>query len=242
MVDEVVLEPAGETWQVRLPLFEGPLDLLLYLVRKQQINIYDIPIARITHQYLAYLDMMRFLNLDLAGEFLVMAATLTWIKSQMLLPRPVESPEQESEEDPRAELVRRLLEYEAVRRSAAWLEENIETTLTIRRNVPLPPLEPPPVAPLTPIDLAMAFAHLMKRRWKKIPRRYRVQPIRIEVHFEPLRDLARKRGIFQHYLRTLPTLTQWVAAFLALLHLINARELRVRQKHLFGPIRLLPPR
>ncbi len=93
--------------RVQLPAFEGPLDLLLHLIKKNEINIYDIPIALITQQYLEYLDLMKSLNLNIAGEFLVMAATLIYIKSKMLLP-PDEIQEEELEEDPRADLVRRL--------------------------------------------------------------------------------------------------------------------------------------
>lgn len=110
---------------VQLPAFEGPLDLLLHLIKKNEINIYDIPIALITQQYLEYLDLMKSLNLNIAGEFLVMAATLIYIKSKMLLP-PEEIAEEELEDDPRADLVRRLLEYQQFKESAerlAWREE-----------------------------------------------------------------------------------------------------------------------
>ena len=97
-------------YKLKLEVFEGPLDLLLYLIKKNQLNIYDIPIAQITQQYLEYLEMLKMLNLDIVGDFLVMAATLLQIKSRMLLPPdPTQQPEEE--EDPRDELVRRLLEY-----------------------------------------------------------------------------------------------------------------------------------
>jgi segregation and condensation protein A len=107
--------------QVFLEAFEGPLDLLLYLIRRQNINILDIPIAEITNQYVQYIELMKELQLDLAGEYLVMAAMLAEIKSRMLLPRPVT--EDEDEEDPRAELVRRLQEYERYKKAAADLSE-----------------------------------------------------------------------------------------------------------------------
>ena len=102
--------------------FEGPLDLLLHLIKKHELNIYDIPIALITAQYLEYLNLMQELNLDVAGEFLVMAATLIHIKSRMLLPRP--APEQEdAEEDPREALVRRLIEHQKFKAAAEMLHE-----------------------------------------------------------------------------------------------------------------------
>ena len=96
-------------YAIKLDIFEGPLDLLLYLIKKNEIDIYNIPVALVTEQYLQYLKMIKSLNLDLAGEYLVMASTLIHIKSKMLLPEP-EEPEEEEEEDPRAELVRQLLE------------------------------------------------------------------------------------------------------------------------------------
>src|SRR2546426_2695391 len=115
-------DPAEDSYRIRLNEFEGPLDLLLHLIKKDEINIYDIPIATITKQYLDYIKMMKSLNLVVAGEFLVMAATLIHIKSRMLL--PVESDgddEDETDEDPRAELVRRLLEYKQFKEAAGEL-------------------------------------------------------------------------------------------------------------------------
>ena len=107
--------------QVFLEAFEGPLDLLLYLIRRQNLDILDIPIAEITRQYMSYIDVMRGMQLELAGEYLVMAATLAEIKSRMLLPRPAAAGDEEA--DPRAELVRRLQEYERFKRAAMDIEE-----------------------------------------------------------------------------------------------------------------------
>ncbi len=106
------------SYQIKLEVFEGPLDLLLHLIKKNEVNIYDIPISLITRQYLDYVDLMKELNLDIAGEFLLMAATLTHIKSKMLLPQEDTVGEEEEEEDPRAELVRRLLEYKRFKEAA----------------------------------------------------------------------------------------------------------------------------
>ncbi len=111
-----------ELYRVKLDVFEGPLDLLLHLIKKNEVEIVDIPIAAITEQYLGYLDLMRQLRLDVAGEFLVMAATLTLIKSRMLLP-PSEDEEDEDEADPRAALVQQLLEYQRYREAALALAE-----------------------------------------------------------------------------------------------------------------------
>src|SRR5262245_58619745 len=106
--------------KITLPLYEGPLDLLLDMIRRQKIDIYDIPIAKVTEQYLGYLHVMQELNVDVASEFLVIAAQLIYIKSKMLLPPDPDAPPEEAE-DPRAELVRRLLEYEKFKNAAQML-------------------------------------------------------------------------------------------------------------------------
>ena len=117
--------PASEhtiPYQVQLEdIFEGPMDLLIHLIKKNEVNIYDIPIALIIKQYLEYIDWMKSMNIDFAGDFLVMASTLTQIKSRMLLPRPSSADDDES--DPRAELVRRLQEYERFKQAAGDLDE-----------------------------------------------------------------------------------------------------------------------
>ncbi|MBU1852515.1 MAG: segregation/condensation protein A, partial [Candidatus Omnitrophica bacterium] len=111
------------SYKVKLEIFEGPLDLLLYLIKKSELDIYDIPIASITEQYLEYLELMRMLDLNIAGEFLVMAATLIHIKSKMLLPVEEKEVLPEEEEDPREELVRRLLEYKRFKEAAGVLQD-----------------------------------------------------------------------------------------------------------------------
>ena len=111
------------SYKIKLELFEGPLDLLLYLVKKDHLNIYDIPIAKVTEQYLEYLNLMQMLDLNIAGEFLVMAATLMQIKSKMLLPAEEDQSAGGEEEDPREELVRRLLEYEKFKEIAQDLRQ-----------------------------------------------------------------------------------------------------------------------
>ena len=119
---QLEFESILEDYPVRLQNFEGPLDLLLHLIKKHELNIYDIPIALVTQQYLDYLDLMQELNLDVAGEFLVMAATLIHIKSRMLLPRP-DPTQEDPEEDPREALVRRLLEHQRFKAAAELLHE-----------------------------------------------------------------------------------------------------------------------
>lgn len=112
-------------YRVKLDIFEGPLDLLLHLIKKNEVDIYDIPVAAITEQYIEYLDMLKSMNLDLAGEFILMAATLIHIKSRMLLPIQEEGEEEEEGEDPREELVRKLLEYQRYKEAAEELSKRL---------------------------------------------------------------------------------------------------------------------
>lgn len=114
------MEDPQSAYSVRLEMFSGPLDLLLHLIKKNEVDIYDIPIARITEQYLEYLDFLKTVNLEVVGEYMSMAAELGYIKSRMLLPR-IKDEDEDEEEDPREELVRRLLEYEKYRDAAAEL-------------------------------------------------------------------------------------------------------------------------
>ncbi len=124
------------SYEVKLEVFEGPLDLLMHLIKKNEINIYDIPISLVTQQYLEYIDLMKDLNLEIAGEFLLMAATLTHIKSKMLLPGEEKADEDEESEDPRAELVRKLLEYKSFKEVAEELGKREDTWRDIFYNPP----------------------------------------------------------------------------------------------------------
>ncbi|MBN1893312.1 segregation/condensation protein A [bacterium] len=122
-IETLIPAEEREAYRIRLPNFEGPLDLLLFLIRKEEMDIYDIPIALITRQYLAYIELMQELDLDIAGEFILMAATLIQIKVKMLLPKPEEEGEGEEEGDPRTELVRQLLEYKRFKEVAEDLTD-----------------------------------------------------------------------------------------------------------------------
>lgn len=125
-----------DVYNIKIPVFEGPFDLLLHLIRENKIDIYDIPIALITGQYLQYIEIMKELNLEIAGEFLVMAATLIHIKSRMLLPPDEEAPSEELE-DPRLELVQRLLEYQAFKEAALSLRKREEEWMKVFRKEPI---------------------------------------------------------------------------------------------------------
>src|SRR5262245_11177177 len=122
-------------YQVQLEVFHGPLDLLLYLVKRHEVDIFDIPISHIAAQYLHYLELMRKIDMEVAGEFLVVASTLMEIKSKMLLPQKEKAEEAEAKEDPRAELVRQLVEYKKCRDAAARLEEQAEQQAKLHARV-----------------------------------------------------------------------------------------------------------
>lgn len=236
-----------DTYQVKLEAFTGPMDLLLHLIRKHQINIYDIPIALITQQYLEYLSLMKTLNLSLAGEFLVMAATLLYIKSRTLLPKE-EKAETEDEEglDPRTELVRQLVEYERFKEAAGTLvaRERIWRESFARDPLPLPveAVEEEDIATedLQLFDLLSAFQEVLDRaptdQFVELSREAWTVQDRIQVILERLEGESTIpfEGLFeQHWSRPLVIVT-----FLALLELVRMNLVRLFQGEFFGPIQV----
>src|SRR6056297_1239662 len=156
-----------EDYKVQLEVFEGPLDLLLYLIKKEEIDIYDIPIEHITEQYMEYLDMMKIMDLDIAGEFIVMASTLMLIKSRMLLPEEDRAEEEEEEEDPRWDLVRQLVEYKKFKDSAYHLHElEVQRESVFVRGgegVQMPPATDVVLSDVGLFDLMSAFNEALQR-------------------------------------------------------------------------------
>lgn len=230
---------------VHLDVFDGPLDLLLFLIRREEVSIYDIPIARITEQYLAYVEALSAVDLDRAAEYLVMAATLLDIKSRMLLPKPPrEEPEEEpaareGEEDPRTELVRQLEEYQRFKEAALDLKRREELALRVypRGWHPEEPEIPAPLARVTLADLVAAFREILKEEWswrevprEEIPLREKIREInwRLQRHPEGVRfrDLFTRGG----------SRLEVVVTFLALLELIRQRRAVAEQAENFGEI------
>jgi len=234
------------TYKVKLELFEGPLDLLLYLIKKEEIDLYDIPIAKITDQYLEYLELMKLLDLDIAGEFLVMAATLIHIKSKMLLP-PDETDTQEQEEaDPRAELVKRLLEYKKFKEAASELS-HMETHQKHFFSRVGPGFELPRQVSedeffeATLFDLITAFTKVLK----DIPRDVFHKVIKDEFTIsEKIHDIIhmlveKKKLIFTELFKAAKSKFEIITIFLALLELIKIREVVVMQHVPFGDIEIV---
>ena len=229
-------------YQVRIENFEGPLDLLLHLIKKNEINIYDIPVALIANQYLEYIEAMKSLNLNVAGDFLVMAATLLQIKSKMLLP-PDEAVEDEEEgPDPREELVRRLLEYKAYKEAARQLDgqEQQWREMFSRGQGAAEPInsEEMPLENVSLFDLVDALQGILDRNPGKrlieiIPDNLTVRE-RMNVILELLegKDSVSFVDLFEPASHRLIV----IVTFLAMLELIRLRVARVFQAETFGPI------
>jgi segregation and condensation protein A len=238
------MDPATEQgeYRVRLEVFEGPLDLLLHLIRTQEIDIYDIPIARITEQYLGYLDLMRELNVNLAGEFVAMAATLIHIKSKLLLPPdPSELPDSPGE-DPRRELVDRLLEHEQFKRAADLLHQRqiLEDSIWVRGEREFEEEEQEAVS-ATVFDLVAAFHRVLERNREKIVLHVAQEQVSLEQKLEEVRSLLRLRRefLFSHFLSQPVSRLSLAVTFFALLELARLRELRLLQEALFADIRIV---
>jgi len=235
--------------RILLASFEGPLDLLLYLIKRDQIDIYDIPIAPITKQYMDYLDVMRELNLDVAGEFMVMAATLIHIKSKMLVPvNPAEAATDEEAVDPREELVQRLLEFQRYKEAAGVLHQKgqIRAASFTRPDSVLPSFDDGSGEELFEaglFDLISAFRELLERRRVLLAHEIEREEKSVEERMQELLALI-KQGESIEFLEmfaaeeTKPAL---ILTFLALLELIRLKLVKVYQRGLFGPIRVFRP-
>ncbi len=227
-------------YEVKLPMFEGPLDLLLSLIRENKIDIYDIPIAFITNQYLQYLKMMKDFNIDVAGEFLVMAATLIYIKSRMLL--PIDEQGEEEEEDPRLELVQRLIEYQSYKDAAFALKEReaewrhfyikepmVEDDETSQYELSL--------INLSPYDLLNAFNNILKKSptdTEQVTRETLTIKDKIAVIIE---RIEKKENIrFDELFVSEISRMEKIVTFLALLEVLRLGLVRAYQKGEFGSI------
>jgi segregation and condensation protein A len=227
--------------KISLPLYEGPLDLLLDMIRKQKIDIYDIPIARVTEQYLAYLHFMQELDVDMASEFLLMAAQLIYIKSRMLLPPDPDAPPEEAE-DPRAELVRRLLEYEKFKNAAQMLYQREMVENAVWSNPGPLPVEEAELEPETAVglyDLILAFREVLKRAEDKPTMDVSREEFSIEQMMGFLyENIAAARGkiTLTEILPRVSTKRALVTAFLALLELTRLKAIYLLQEKPFAEI------
>ena len=233
-----------EDYPVRLQIFEGPLDLLLHLIKKHEVDIYDIPIARVTQQYLDYLELMQELDLEVAGEFLVMAATLIHIKSRTLLPRP-DPTQEDPEEDPREALVRRLLEHQKFKAAAELLHEReiqrgAQWGRPDGRVADIVGEAPEPEIEVDLFSLMAAFRQVLERARQRPQVPLPPEQISIETRIAQL--LARLSETeacgFEQLFEDVETRGGMIVTFLALLEMIRMRKVRVFQQGNFGPIRV----
>jgi segregation and condensation protein A len=226
---------------VKLQAYEGPLDLLLDLIRKQQINIYDIPIATITKQYLDYLHLLEEMNIDVGGEFVLMAATLIYIKSRTLLP-PDPNATPEDGEDPRDELVHRLLEHEQFKNAAQMLQSKrmVEDATWSQPGIgEFVEAEDEPGLTVTVFDLVSVFREIIERAKKRVPMQIRREEVSVAQMFEHVKQVllvnphpVRLDDLFAGFLSR----QALVALLLALLEMVRLHAVILRQKELFFPI------
>lgn len=234
---------------VKLEMFEGPLDLLLHLIRKSEVDIYDIPIALITRQYLDYLELMREMNIGVAGEFLVMAATLTHIKSRMLLPSYDKSQDEEEDEDPRATLVERLREHMRIKgvvdllERRSWLDRDVFTRQAGKREVERATAtsDESPLLEAGLFELIDAFRTLMASRQEQMILGLEGDEITLEDRMGQLLERLRRQGslAFHELFKPGAGRSEMVVSFLALLELTRVGLIRVYQERSDGPGEIL---
>ena len=232
-------------YPVRLANFEGPLDLLLYLIKKHEVDVYDIPIALITAQYLDYLDLMQELDLDVAGEFLVMASTLIHIKSRLLVPRLETATDEDGEEDPRDVLVRRLLEHEKFKAAAELLHEReiVRSAQWPRPDSRVEEIAGEPFERELEVDLfslLQAFQAVIARSRERPSVMLPAEIVPIETRIEELlaRLSATEACVFEDLFVDASSRRDLITTFLALLEMIRLKLIRVFQGDTFGPIRV----
>jgi len=229
--------------RVQLEIFEGPLDLLLHLIKKNEISITDIPIAAITEQYLATLEVMQSLNLDVAGEFLVMAATLVHIKSRMLLPAGDDTTEDDEDgEDPREELIRRLLEYQRFKDAAEQLgqREILARDVFIRSGTPLEEVTVPNLREVSVFELLTALRRVLERLPKDNVHEVTLDKITVREKMTLLLDRLRGSAqvLFESLFSDIKSRMEVVVTFLAMLELVKVRAIRIFQDESGGPIQI----
>lgn len=233
------IAPDADTDQLKVTLgeFEGPLDLLLHLIRQEQVNIYDIPVARITDEYLRYLNLMQELDLTVAGDFLVMAAQLIELKSRMLLPRDPLAQEEELE-DPRAELVNRLLEHEKFKAAAQmlWSRATVEQAVFTRAEIETDTNNPEVAVGL--FDLLRVFQQILARQKEEILMEIEREEITMAEMIDRLRNMVRSAGELNlmKFFERAQSRRELVVAFLSVLELVRLSEISLRQRETFGDI------
>jgi segregation and condensation protein A len=234
----------SDPYKVRLEIFEGPLDLLLYLVKKEEVDIFDINIERIAKSYLEYMDAFKLLNIDLASEFIVMAANLMYIKSRTLLPKVEQAAtteDEEDEDDPRWELIRQLIEYKKFKDAASFLQSRAQEQADI---FPASPLTPP--APVQGNRLADASIFDLIRAFQKVVNSFGGPTMReiVDDHWTVSDKIHHLLNVMPHGTKVRLTelfegagsKDELIVTFIAMLELMKLRQIQCQQDHLLGEI------
>ena len=236
---EISAASSGEELKLVLGEFAGPMDLLLYLIRQGQVSIYDIPIARITDEYLRYLRLMQGMDITVASDFLVMAATLIEIKSRMLLPRdPAVSEEELAEDDPRRELVERLLEHQKYKAAAEMLWSRATVEQAVYTRAPLETDKENPEVSAGAFDLLRVFQQIIARRKEEVLMEIERDEVTMAEMLERLRNMIFSAGELnmRDFFERAETRRELVLAFLSVLELVRTTEIRLFQSQTFGDI------
>jgi segregation and condensation protein A len=234
---QIVPDDLTDDLKILLGEFEGPLDLLLHLIRQEQVSIYDIPVARITDEYLRYLRVMQELDIAVAGDFLVMAATLIELKTKMLLPRDPLAPAEE-EEDPRSDLVNQLLEYQKYKAAAQmlWSRATVEQAVFKRAELETDKSNPEVAAGV--FDLLKVFQVILARHKEEVLMEIEREEVSMAEMLERLRNMVMSSGELnlRLFFERARTRRELVLAFLSVLELVRTSEVKLFQRETFGDI------
>ncbi|HKO95384.1 MAG TPA: segregation/condensation protein A [Pyrinomonadaceae bacterium] len=234
---EIVADQTSDDVTIVMGEFEGPLDLLLHLIRQEQVSIYDIPVARIADEYLRYLKLMQNMDIAVAGDFLVMAATLIELKTKMLLPRdPFAAPEET--EDPRKELVDQLLEYQKYKAAAQmlWSRATVERAIFKRAEIETDKNNPEVVVGL--FDLLKVFQDILARHKEEVLMEIEREEVSMSEMLERLRNMVMSAGELnlRVFFERARSRRELVVAFLSVLELVRTTEIKLIQRETFGDI------
>jgi segregation and condensation protein A len=233
---EIIPDDANDELKIVMGEFEGPLDLLLHLIRQEQVSIYDIPVARITDEYLRYLRLMQELDIAVAGDFLVMAATLIELKTRMLLPRdPLAT---EEEEDPRRELVDHLLEYQKYKAAAEMLWSRATVERAVFKRAELETDKNNPEVAVGVFDLLRVFQEILARHKEEVLLEIEREEMSMAEMLERLRNMVLSTGELnlRVFFERARSRRELVLAFLSVLELVRTTEIRLLQRETFGEI------
>ncbi|HEX8142654.1 MAG TPA: segregation/condensation protein A [Pyrinomonadaceae bacterium] len=235
---EIMADVGGDTLKLVLGEFTGPLDLLLYLIRQEQVDIYDIPVARITDEYLRYLRLMQELDIAVAGDFLVMAASLIEIKSRMLLPRDPLAELAAEDADPRSELVNQLLEHQKFKAAAQMLWSRATVEQAVFKRAELETDKQNPEVSVVLFDLLKVFQQILARRKEEVMLEIERDEVTMTEMLERLRNMVLSAGELNlvKFFERAHSRRELVLAFLSILELVRTTEISLIQRETFGEI------